>query len=430
MSTVAMASFIGSTIEWYDFFLYGITSALVFGPLFFPGGNALTGTLLAFGTFAVGFVARPFGGVAAGHVGDRIGRKFVLVTTLLAMGISTTTIGLVPSYEKIGLAAPLLLVLLRIVQGLAVGGEWGGAALIAVEHAPENRRGLYGSFPQMGLPAGLCLATGGMELVSRLPETAFLNWGWRIPFLFSGVLVIVGLLIRLRIEEPPVFKQVLESHRQARLPIVEAIRQYPRAIVLSAGLRFADNILYYVFTTFGLSYMTTHLGLPRRMVLTAILIAAALELITNPIFGAISDKVGRKPVVMFGALVAFIAPFPFFLMVGTGNPRIILLAEILAITIAHAAVFAPMAAWFAEMFSPEVRYSGVTIGFQLGALIAGAPTPLIATTLLVRYGGFPPVAIFAMVAALITLICAVLARDARRLASTRAPATLAGVNET
>jgi MFS transporter, MHS family, shikimate and dehydroshikimate transport protein len=424
MSTIAIASFIGSTIEWYDFFLYGITSALVFGALFFPSGNPLTGTLLAFGTFAVGFVARPFGGIVAGHLGDRIGRKFVLVATLLAMGVSTTVIGLVPSFEQIGVAAPVLLILLRVVQGLAVGGEWGGAALIAVEHAPDNKRGLYGSFPQVGLPAGLCLATGGMELVSRLPEAEFFSWGWRIPFLFSAILVIVGLLIRLRIEEPPVFKQVLDAHKQARLPILEAIRHYPKAIVLSAGLRFADNILYYVFTTFGLSYMTAHLGLPRRMVLVAILIAAALELITNPIFGAISDKVGRKPVVIFGALVALIAPFPFFMMVGTGNPQIILLAEVLVITIAHAAVFAPMAAWFAEMFSPEVRYSGVTIGFQLGALLAGAPTPLIATTLLAKYGGFTPIALFAMVAALITLICAIIARDARTLGSARAHASL------
>jgi len=410
MLTIAIASFMGSAIEWFDFFLYGITSALVFGKLYFPGGDPLTGTLLAFGTFAVGFIARPFGGIVAGHLGDRVGRKFVLVTTLLAMGVSTTLIGLVPSYHSIGLAAPILLILLRIVQGLAVGGEWGGAALIAVEHANPNRRGLYGSFPQMGLPAGLCMAVGGMELASRLPETEFLAWGWRIPFLFSAVLVAVGLVIRLRIEEPPAFKKVLDSDSTVKLPIVEAVRRFPRAILMSAGLRFADNILYYVFTTFGLTYMTSHLGLPRKTVLVAILIAAALELLTNPLFGALSDKFGRKQVVIFGALVAVVAPFPFFHMVGTGNPTMILLAEIMVITIAHAAVFSPMAAWFAEMFSPEVRYSGVTIGFQLGALLAGAPTPLIATALLAKYGDYTPVAIFAMIAAGITLVCALFAR--------------------
>ena len=412
MLTIAIASFIGSAIEWFDFFLYGITSALVFGKLYFPGGDPLTGTLLAFGTFAVGFIARPFGGIVAGHLGDRVGRKFVLVTTLLAMGMSTTLIGLVPSYSHIGLAAPVLLILLRIVQGLAVGGEWGGAALIAVEHANPNRRGLYGSFPQMGLPAGLCMAVGGMELASRLPEADFLAWGWRIPFLFSAVLVAIGLVIRLRIEEPPAFRKVLDTDATVKLPIVEAVRRFPRAILLSAGLRFADNILYYVFTTFGLTYMTSHLGLPRKTVLVAILIAAALELLTKPLFGALSDKVGRKQVVVFGALVAVVAPFPFFQLVGTGNPTLILLAEILVLSIAHAAVFSPLAAWFAEMFSPEVRYSGVTIGFQLGALVAGAPTPLIATALLARYADYTPVAIFAMIAAGITLVCALFARVA------------------
>ncbi|WP_414448263.1 MFS transporter [Burkholderia sp. 22PA0099] len=431
MSTIAAASFIGSTIEWYDFFLYGIASAIVFGPLYFPGNNPLTGTLLAFGTFAVGFIARPFGGIVAGHLGDRIGRKFVLVATLLAMGISTAVIGLVPSFGQIGMLAPVLLIALRVVQGLAVGGEWGGAALIAVEHAPQGKRGLYGSFPQMGLPAGLCLATGAMELVSRLPETDFLAWGWRIPFVCSALLVVIGLLIRLRIEEPPVFREILDSRKQARLPILEAIRRFPRAIVLSAGLRFADNILYYVFTTFGLSYMTRHLGLPRRMVLVAILLAAALELLTNPLFGALSDRLGRKPVVVFGALLAVLAPYPFFLLVGTGNPLLVLLAEAIVISIAHAAVFAPMAAWFAEMFSPDVRYSGVTIGFQLGALLAGAPTPVIATTLLAKYGDFGPIALFAMGAAFITLVCALLARDARSLGTepTPTPTPLGNLNK-
>jgi MHS family shikimate/dehydroshikimate transporter-like MFS transporter len=411
MTTIAIASFIGSTIEWYDFFLYGISSALVFGKLFFPHGDPITGTLLAFGTFAVGFIARPFGGIVAGHLGDRVGRKFVLVTTLLAMGISTTVIGLVPSYASFGLAAPILLILLRIVQGLAVGGEWGGAALIAVEHAPVGKRGLYGSFPQMGLPAGLCLATVGMEFATRLPETEFLAWGWRLPFIFSAVLVVIGLVIRLRIQEPPAFRKVLDSNTRVKLPIVEAIRRYPRAILLSAGLRFADNILYYVFTTFGLTYMSGHLGLDRHTVLLAILIAAALELITSPVFGGLSDRFGRKPVVVFGAALAVAAPFPFFYLVGTGNPALVLLAEVTVLTIAHAAVFSPMAAWFAEMFSPEVRYSGVTIGFQLGALLAGAPTPLIATALLAKYGDYTPVAIFSMIAAGVTLVCAWVAPD-------------------
>jgi MFS family permease len=243
------------------------------------------------------------------------------------------------------------------------------------------------------------MAVGGMELASRLPEAEFLAWGWRIPFLFSAVLVAVGLVIRLRIEEPPAFKKVLDTDATVKLPIVEAVRRFPRAILMSAGLRFADNILYYVFTTFGLTYMTSHLGLPRKTVLVAILIAAALELLTNPLFGALSDKFGRKQVVVFGASIAVVAPFPFFHMIGTGNPTMIL---------------------FAEMFSPEVRYSGVTIGFQLGALVAGAPTPLIATALLAKYGDYTPVAIFAMVAAGITLVCALFARVAN---DRKAPST-------
>jgi len=415
MRIISAASFIGSAIEWYDFFLYGIASALVFGKLYFPSSDPTTGTLLSFGTFAVGFVARPIGGIIAGHLGDRVGRKFVLVVTLLAMGLSTAVIGLVPAYSVIGSLAPIFLIVLRLIQGLAVGGEWGGAALISVEHAPANKRGFYGSIPQMGLPAGLCLSTGLMEISSRyLSEADFLAWGWRLPFLFSAVLVVVGLIIRLKISEPKVFREVIESGTAERLPIIAAIRRYPHAIVLSAGMRFADNVLYYVFTTFGLSYMAGHLHIPRSTVLVSILIAAALELITNPFFGALSDRIGRKPVVAFGAIAALVLPFPFFFLVGTLDPKMILLAEVLVLTVAHAAVFAPLAAWFAEMFSPEVRYSGVTIGFQLGALLAGAPTPLIATALLAKYHSADSVAVLAMVGAAVTLLCTLVARDYSR----------------
>lgn len=412
MSTIALASFFGSAIEWYEFFLFASASALVFGPLFFPSADPMTGTLLSFGTLGVGFLSRPVGAVAAGHLGDRVGRKHVLVATLLVMGLATTSIGVLPGYDSIGVWAPIALVALRILQGLAVGGEWGGAALIAVEHSSEKSRGFYGSVPQMGLPAGLLLATVALELSGRaMDEQAFAEWGWRLPFLAAAPLVLVGLLIRLRINEPPAFRAVLDEQRREKLPVLAAIRRYPKQILLAAGMRFADNILYYVFATFGLTYMTGHLGMHRSTVLLAIMAAAGLELITLPVFGALSDRIGRKPVVLVGASLAVLLPVPFFWLADTGNGWLVLCAEVLMLSIAHAAVFAPLAAWFAEMFSPEVRYSGITLGFQIGALLSGAPAPLLATALLARYGDMTPVALVAGAGSLVTAICAIMAKD-------------------
>lgn len=412
MAKIAAASFIGSAIEWYDFFLFGTAAALVFGKLFFPGADPLSGTLLAFATFGVGFFARPLGGIIAGHLGDRIGRKKTLVGTLLLMGAATAAVGILPSYAAVGAWAPILLVALRLCQGLGVGGEWGGAALLAVEHAPASKRGFYGSWPQMGIPAGLLLSSGAFALVTALPEGDFLSWGWRVPFLASAVLVIVGLIIRAKISEPPAFKKILESKTQVKHPIMEVLRNYPKEVALSAGIRFADNVLYYVFATFGLTYMTAELGLPKSMALAGVLVASAIELITMPLFGALSDRIGRRPVVLMGAVIMVAMAFPFFWLVGTGSSLAIIIACTITIAGAHSMVFAPLSAWFSELFGAGVRYSGVSVGFQMGSLIAGAPTPLLATYLLsINGGAYWPVALMVIVAGLVTLVSALIARD-------------------
>ena len=415
MAKVAAASFIGSAIEYYDFFLFGTAAALVFGPLFFPGADPMSGTLLAFATFGVGFFARPLGGIIAGHLGDRIGRKKTLVGTLVIMGAATTAVGVLPTYESIGVWAPIALVVLRLCQGLGVGGEWGGAALLAVEHAPQSKRGFYGSWPQMGIPAGLLLASGAFALVSALPEEAFLSWGWRIPFMASAVLVIVGLVIRAKISEPPAFKKIMDAKAQVKHPLTEVLKKYPKEIALIAGIRFADNVLYYVFATFGLAYITTQLGLPKSVALTGILVASAIELITMPIFGALSDRIGRRPVVMMGAGIMLAMAFPFFWLVGTGNSWGVILACTITIAGAHSMVFAPLSAWFAELFGAGVRYTGVSVGYQMGSLIAGAPAPILATYLVsINGGAYWPVALMVIVAGLVTLICAFVARDSSK----------------
>lgn len=426
MRKVAAASFIGSAIEWYDFFLFGTASALVFSKVFFPGADPLAGTLLAFATFGVGFFFRPLGGIIAGHLGDRVGRKKTLVVTLLVMGVATTLVGALPTYYQIGITAPILLVILRICQGLAVGGEWGGAALIAIEHAPENRRGFFGSWPQMGVPAGLLLSSGVMTIVTMMPDDDFLAWGWRIPFLLSIVMVAVGLFIRTRIEEPPSFKALQESGKREKSPLLHVLKTYPKEVLLSAGIRFADNVLYYVFATFGLSYMTTVLGLPNTIALGGVLIAAAIELITMPMFGALSDRIGRKPVVIGGAVIMLLSAFPFFWLVGTDNPLLIIVACTTTISFAHAMVFAPLSSWFGEMFGTGVRYSGVSVGFQLGALLSGAPTPFLATWLLSKNdNSYVPIAFMVIIAGLVTLACAWIAHDRYRsdLRADSAPAT-------
>ena len=410
-----MASFIGTTIEWYDFFLYGTAAALIFPALFFPEFSETAGRLASASTYAVGFAARPLGGLVFGHFGDRIGRKAMLVLTLNMMGIATFLIGLMPTFETIGLLAPILLVLLRVVQGLGVGGEWGGAALMAVEYAPENRRGYYGSWPQMGVPAGLLLATGIFGAVSFLPNEQFLAWGWRIPFLLSILLVGVGLFIRLRLLEAPAFSEVQESHTEAQMPIMDVLRNYPKNVLLAVGVRVASDGGFYVFTVFILDYATRTLGLPRPTILLGVMLASAIELFTLPASGAISDRAGRRPVYLVGTVLLLIIAYPYFLMIQTGSTVLVILASVIALSIAHASVYGPMSAYFAELFGTRVRYSGVSLGYQLASIIGGGAGPLISIYLVGATGGeFWPVVVWMVVLCFITLVSVLVAAETFR----------------
>ena len=400
---VAIASFIGTTIEWYDFFLYGTASALIFNKLFFPNYDPLTGTLASFGTYAVGFAARPIGGIVCGHFGDKVGRKSMLILTLLIMGIATFLIGCLPTYNQIGIWAPILLVVLRVAQGFGVGGEWGGAVLMAVEHAPSGRRGFYGSWPQIGVPAGLLLSTVMFGQISKLPEQALLSWGWRIAFLVSIALVAVGLFIRLAVVEPPVFAKLKESGAGARLPIFEAVRHHPKNVLLAMGARLAENGAFYLYTVFVLTYATQpKIGFTSSLVLKAISIAAVIDLFAIPVFGALSDAVGRRPVYLFGAIFTGLFAFPFFWLIETSSTGLMALAIILALVIGHAAMYGPQASFFSELFGTRVRYSGASLGYQLSSVIAGGLSPLIATGLLRRYGASWPIALFIIVMAAVT----------------------------
>ena len=402
---VVLASFIGTTIEWYDYFIYGTAAALVFNKLFFPELDAFTGTIAAFGTFAVGFFARPIGGLVFGHFGDKLGRKNMLVTTLMMMGIATFLIGVLPTHAQIGLASPVLLVVLRFIQGFGVGGEWGGAVLMAVEHGHKGRRGFFGSCAQAGVPIGLLLATGVFTLLnSQLTDAQFLAWGWRVPFLIGILLLAVGLYIRLAILESPLFKKLQEKESERPAPIREVLTKYPRNVLIAMGARFAENASFYIFTVFIYAYAKNHLELDRQVILNAILIASAVQFIAVPCFGALSDRAGRRPVYIFGAVFTALFALPFFLLVKTESPVLITIAMILAIAVGHAAMYGPQAAFFSELFGTRVRYSGVSLGYQLASPFAGGLAPIIAALLLKWSDGNPwPVAAYLVVTSLITL---------------------------
>jgi MFS transporter, MHS family, shikimate and dehydroshikimate transport protein len=413
---VALASFVGTTIEWYDFFLYGTAAALVFEQLFFPDAEPLVGTLLAFSTYAVGFAARPIGGIVFGHFGDRIGRKSMLVLSLLIMGVATFLIGCLPTHASIGVLAPVLLVILRFAQGIGVGGEWGGAVLMSVEYAPPGRRGVFGSWPQMGVPAGLLLSTSVFAIVqATTSEAAFLSWGWRIPFLVSAVLVGVGLFIRLRIMESPAFQRVKETKTEAPKPIVDVVRKYPREVLVAMGMRVAENGAFYILTVFVLAYGEDELGLSKNTMLTGVIIAAAIGLVTVPLFGALSDRVGRRPLYLAGAVVTTLWAFPLFGLLNTESPVLIWLAIVIGVNLGHDLMYGPQAAFFAELFGTRVRYSGASLAYQLASVFAGGFAPLIATALLAAGDGSPTlVALYVTAMGLISVVATLFASETFR----------------
>jgi len=400
---VALASLIGTTIEWYDFFLYNTAAALVFNKLFFPTFDPFVGTLLAFSTYAVGFAARPIGGIVIGHYGDKVGRKSMLVLTLIMMGVATACIGLLPTYDSIGTWAPILLVLLRVIQGFGVGGQWGGAVLMTVEHAPAGQRGFYGSWPQIGVPAGLLTSTIIFTLFTRLPQDQFMSWGWRIPFILSLALVAVGLLIRLKILETPSFTKMKETRSVSRQPVLEVLQKYPKQVLQAAGARCAENGAFYIYSAFMLVYATQHVGISRDIPLNGIMIASALEFIFVPFYGWLTDRIGRRPVYLFGAVMTAVLAFPLFWLFDTGSTPLIWLALLLVFLCSHAPMYAPQGAFFSELFGTSVRYSGASLGAQLSAAVAGGFSPLIATALLPKYGA-NAIALYIIVMALITIV--------------------------
>jgi len=412
---VIAACLIGTSLEWYDFFIYGVAAALVFNELFFPSFDPLVGTLLAFTTYAVGFIARPLGAVIFGHYGDKVGRKNVLVVTLLLMGIATFAIGLMPTYDAIGVWAPILLVALRFLQGLGLGGEWGGAVLMTLESGDKKRRGLNASWPQVGVPIGLLLANGVLSLMGAITsEDAFLTWGWRVPFLLSGVLVLVGLWIRMTLSESPLFREIEATDTKARAPIVDVLRLYPKRVLLAIGARVGVDVAFYTFVLFITTYVVTYLELPKSYALNAVLIAAACQVLLIPWFGSLSDRVGRRPVYLAGAIGAMVWIFVFFALLDTGSFVLIVLATVVALVL-HAAMYGTQASFIAEMFPTKVRYSGASMGYQVAGIFGGALAPIISVALLDRFDTSLVVSLYVVAVLVITTVCVLLAPETSRI---------------
>ena len=427
---VVLASFVGTTIEWYDYFLFGTAAALVFPHVFFPESSELEGTLKAFATYAVGFFARPVGGIIFGHFGDRIGRKAMLVTTLTMMGVATFLIGLLPSFSQIGMWAPGLLITMRIIQGFGVGGEWGGAVLMAVEHGGKKRRGFFASWVQAGVPVGMLLATGVFSIFSSMDEAAFLSWGWRVPFLLGGLLLAIGMFIRLKVMESPIFAELQAKRekqeaaakagtadhapRPGKLPLLEVLHTQWRQVLIAMGARFAENASYYIFTVISITFAVQWLGLEKPMLLRGIMIASGVQLGVIPLFGHLSDKIGRRPIYLAGAFATLIFAWPFFLMFETRETWVIWLAITIGLVI-HAMMYAPQAAFFSEMFGTGVRYTGASLGYQVASPLAGGLAPLICAWLLGKSDGNTfPLAIYLMIMCLVTIVAVWMARETHR----------------
>ena len=409
---VVVAGLLGTTIEWYDFLIYGLAAALVFNKQFFPTHDPFVGTLAAFGAYAVGFLARPLGGAIFGHLGDTLGRKTTLVITMTIMGTSTFLIGLLPTYEKVGLVAPILLISLRLLQGVALGGEWGGAVLMVIENDHSQCRGFVGSLIQMGFPLGLLTGTLAFDAVSSLPELAFSTWGWRLPFLASFILVASGLFVRLKLVETPEFTRLLAGAEVEKAPVLQILRSDWRALLISAGLKTCESAWIYILTVFSVFYTTDYLAIPKRHILDAIFYGALVELFLIPVFGALSDRIGRRPLFAVGAIFSIIFAIVLFDLLQTKNPAIILLALTLGMSLCHGIMFAPEAAFFPEMFKTSVRCSGTSLGFQLAAALSGGLAPMIATSLLAwEHGGTTAISAYLIMLSVVTLSAAMAAPE-------------------
>ncbi|NKX55585.1 MHS family MFS transporter [Arthrobacter sp. E918] len=398
-----IASLVGNSLEWYDFFLYATAAAVVFGQLFFPADtDPLVGTLGAFAGFAVGFAARPLGGIFFGHIGDRVGRKSALVLTLSIMGIATFLMGVLPTYEQVGILAPVMLIVLRILQGIAAGGEWGGGVLLISENASDKRRGFFSAFSQGGVTLGFVLASAAFFLVQMLPEEQFMTWGWRLPFLFSVVLFGVGMYIRFRLPESNEFEETKKSQARPRVPVLAAIKSHPKEILVAMGLRVAENGGSYLIASFSIVY-GVHVGVDRSILLLGVALSMLFSFGTILFFGHLSDRIGRRKVYAFGAAALALMAFPFFAILDTGTPALIILAYFIGNGICHAAMIGAQPAFFHELFTPEIRYSGIAVGHELAAVFAGGLAPLIATALLINYNSSTPIAIYMIILAAITL---------------------------
>jgi len=409
---IVAASAIGTTIEWYDFLIYSTAASLVFGKQFFPTQDPLAGKLLAIGTIGVGFFVRPLGAIILSHFGDRLGRKSMLVFTLISMGVGTTLIGLLPTYASIGVAAPILLVSCRLVQGMAVGGEWGGAVLMVIEHAPAERRGFYGSLVQIGFPLGMAIGTGSFFVLAALDDAQFMSWGWRLPFLASSLLVAVGTFIRLRIDETPDFRRVVSDGKILRFPVIDTILRHPRDLLIGLGARITEVSWIYVITIFGLNYAVGNVGLPRALVLGAIALGAAMELITIPLCGALSDRIGRRPVYMLGCMAAIALAFPLFWAIQTRDSLTVALGFVVGMVLGHGIMYGVQASFLGEMFPSNVRYSGASLGYQLAAPLGGGLVPFIAAAIVSRNNGTTwPVSVLMIAIALLTIVAVLFAKE-------------------
>ncbi|MFF2457648.1 MFS transporter [Peribacillus simplex] len=404
MRRILVASLVGSSIEWFDYFLYGTVSALVFNQIFFVNEDPTIGLLLAYASFALAFFIRPFGGVIFSHIGDRIGRKKTLVLTLSLMGVATFGMGLLPTYQAVGIWAPILLITLRLVQGLGIGGEWGGALLLAVEYAPAEKRGLFGAIPQMGVTIGMLLGTVALSIMTMLPENAFMTWGWRIPFIFSALLVFFGLWIRKGIDETPSFKKVKESGEVPKLPIVETLKHYWREVLIAVGAKVVETAPFYIFSTFVVSYATANLGFSRTATLTAVMIATIITTILIPIMGNLSDTIGRKKLFIGGTIGMALFAFPYFWLLQQKSVLLLIVATVIGLGVIWAPITAVLGTMFSEIFDAKIRYTGITLGYQIGAALAGGTAPLVATALLDRFNNsYVPVAIYIIFASVLSL---------------------------